>query len=141
MKRGYLWLLVTATVILTCWCAYVWNNNTYMEHKSVPVTYIDKYVTESCVKSHCRDRYMGWFRTDDGLVFDRHINDYMYKQMHLGEKFNLTLRPFDMHQTPLNNFYWFFGPIIILGLTGFFWLCTTLELAHLWIKRKKQLRV
>jgi hypothetical protein len=92
-----------------------------MEYRDVPVTYIDKLVTQSCHKGSCSDRFIGLFKTDVGYVFDRPISAYMYRQMHIGERFSLNLRQFDIKQTERDNIYWFFTPIIVYIITFFSW--------------------
>lgn len=97
----------------------------YMQYKDVPVTFVDRHLDESCSKSSCRDRFVGLFKTNEGVFFDREISYYTYSQMHLGEKFTLNLRRFDIKQTPWENAVWFFG-VAILFATGVGTLLTTL---------------
>ena len=111
-----IWLAVIVTVAMII-ATYHMFENSYMRYKDTPVTFVDKFVTSSCHKSSCRDRYIGIFKTTDGHVFDRPISAYMYRQMHLGEQFALNIRQFDIQQTTRDNLLWFFGPVFILALT------------------------
>lgn len=129
-------LLLWLSLALSTWCYYIWNNNTYMTYTDVPVTFFDRHMGQSCHKSSCRDAPEGWFRTDDGFVFSQPISDYMYYRMHLGEHFTLSMRPFDLHQTPRENIYWFFGPIIVLMATCIIWFLTLIQLADQYRNRK-----
>ena len=114
--------LLFLIVTLSSWSTYVWNNNVYMKFQDVPVTFIDKYTVQACSKHSCTARLEGLFKTESGYVFDREISGYMYRQMHLGEKLTLNLRQFDIKQTPRDNLYWFFGPLLVYGLTIVVWL-------------------
>lgn len=142
MLRSFAFWLYFITIGLTVSSYLVMTNNVYMTERNYPVTYTHKYVVESCVKSHCRDRYMGRFVTDEGQVFSRHISDYMYNHMRIGEQFDLTLRPMDIKQTPKDNALWFFGPVILYSVNLVFlfivFVCTIVEVYDY---RKKKLRV
>lgn len=107
----------------------------YMQYKDVPVTFVDRHLDESCSKSNCRDRFVGLFKTNEGVFFDREIGYYTYSQMHIGEKFTLNLRRFDIKQTPWENAIWFFGVVILfsIGLATLFatLLCKWIEVGEL----------
>ena len=97
----------------------------YMQYRDVPVTFIDRHLDESCSKSNCRDRFIGLFKTSEGVFFDREVSYYTYSQMHIGEEFTLNLRRFDIKQTPWENAIWFFGVVILFAI-GIGTLLTTL---------------
>ncbi len=115
-ERSFQLLLLFALVLggLSTW---VYNNNDYLTYRDVNVTFIDRHGSNSCHKGTCRDYLIGLFKTDDGLFFERPIGLYMYRQMHLGERFTLNLRPMETKQTTYNNIVWMFGPIILYALT------------------------
>lgn len=128
--------LLLLTIALSSWSTYVWNNNVYMKYQDVPVTFIDKYTVQACGKHHCTARLEGLFKTESGYIFDREISGYMYRQMHLGEKLTLNLRQFDIKQTPRDNLYWFFGTLLVYGLTAIAWFLLLCWFLDQYIKRK-----
>jgi hypothetical protein len=131
-------IILTLTLIFSGLSVYVVKYNTYMTEVDVPVTFMDRWTRQSCHKSHCSERYVGFFRTEQGITFTRDIGDYMYHRMRLGEKFELTLRPFDIRQNTSDNVWWFFGPPIVWGITLVLWLMSMGVLydisSHYWSK-------
>lgn len=125
-------------IALTGLSMYIKDNNEYMAFRDVPVVFIDKYTRESCHKGHCRDRFKGLFRTEDGTVFDRQISAYMYRQMHLGERFSLNIRQFDIRQTPSDNLWWFFIPVLVYVLTGTAWIFSLIGYLVWYLDRPKK---
>lgn len=106
-----------------------------MEYKDYPVTFVDKYTRQRCYKGSCHDQYEGLFKTEDGYVFDRPISSYMYRQMHLGEKFPLKLRPLDIRQTSWDNAVWFIMPVFVYVITFVMWLATIVGfITGLWFR-------
>lgn len=127
-------LVALVLVGLALWMA---NNNDYMTYRDYPVTFIDRSAPTSCHKGSCRANHTGLFKLEDGTFFERPIGVYMYTQMHLGEKFNLNLRPMDIKQTPANNVKWFFMPIIVYCIATFF-AAIALIFAGTWIHQRIQ---
>lgn len=115
------WSIIIAAILMLGWSTYVFKNNTYMEYRNVPVTFVDRWASESCHKGSCRDRLLGLFKTDDGVFFERHISLYMFRQMRLGERFDLHLRQMDIKQTERDNVLWFFGPVLVYIVTFMLW--------------------
>lgn len=124
-------------ILLAISSTWVWVNNDYSTYRDVPVTFIDKFAQESCHKGSCHDRFIGLFRTDEGVIFDRPISAYMFRQMHLQEKFTLNLRPFDIKQTPMDNVFWLFGPMILHIVTVIFWLFMIYSVCDDWYTSRK----
>lgn len=124
-----LWLAGILAILMTIASYSMFAYNDYMTYRDTPVTFVDKFTTDSCHKGHCRDRYIGLFKTTEGIVFDRPISAYMYRQMHLGEQFALNIRPFDIRQNDSDNAIWFFGPIIVAGLALIAWSVFLSELS------------
>jgi len=135
--RIALFALIAAILLQTSWSWYVATNNTYLEYRNVPVTYIDRHETRSCHKGSCKDNLIGLFKTDDGVFFERYIGLYMYRQMHLGEKFELNLRQMDIKQTKRDNILWLFGPIVVHLVTITLWFAMLLAIGGNVIKRYK----
>ena len=128
--------ILTLIIALSAWSVYVWNNNTYMEYRDVPVTFIDKYTLQACSKHGCSVRTEGLFKTEDGYVFSRSISSYMYRQMRLGEKFDLNIRQMDIQQTAQDNIYWFFGPVVLYIVTFVIWCLSLFHLFDEYTKYK-----
>ena len=128
-----LWLAGILAILMTIASYSMFAYNDYMTYRDTPVTYIDKFTTDSCHKGHCRDRYIGIFKTTEGIVFDRPISAYMYRQMHLGEQFALNIRPFDIRQNDNDNAIWFFGPFVVVALTLIVWVLF-LSVVHDYLK-------
>ena len=115
-------VLILVGVLLMLGSVVLHNSSDYMHKKDVPVTFIDKRLDQSCRKGRCRDYMVGLFKTEEGVYFDRPISFYMHSQVHLGEKFNLNIRRFDIKQTGWENTVFFFGTVILFsfGITCLF---------------------
>jgi len=107
-------LILSAACIIGAFSLHF--SSDYMQSKEMMVTLVDRHLEESCHKSRCHDRFIGLFKTEDGRFFDKEINLYTYKQMHLGEKFTISIRRFDIKQTPWENVFFFFLPCILLSV-------------------------
>lgn len=110
-----------AALIVVAAAFWVFYNNDYMTYRNYPVTFVDRSAPTSCHKGRCHANHTGLFKLEDGTFFERPISVYMYTQMHLGERFELDLRPFDIRQTSSQNVWWFFIPAILFSaaLVGF----------------------
>ena len=106
------WVITLVVVATALWVFY---NNDYMTYRNYPVTFVEKSETTSCHKTSCRPRYIGLFKLGDGTYFNQDIGKYMFTQMHLGEQFELELRPFDIRQTPSQNWWFFFMPVFLFS--------------------------
>lgn len=94
----------------------LYYNNDYMRYRDIPVTFIEKSVEDTCHKTRCRKTYIGLFKTDGEIYFDRPISYYMYTQTPLREQFELSLRPKDIRQSPRENLLYFFLPVLLFSL-------------------------
>lgn len=100
------------------WSTYIYKNNDYMTYQDVPVEYVKRYITQSCHKSQCTDRYEGLFkRLSDGYIFDRSITPSMYHTYPAGSRYDMRIRPIDIKQTGRDNILRFFGSLIVYIVT------------------------
>lgn len=120
--------LIALAIMLSVISVYTFKSNPYMRYSDVPVTFIDRYTTQSCHKSSCREVFVGVFRTDRDVIFEQRINGYTYRQMHLGEKFTLNIREFDIRQTGKENVFLFIGPALLYSLTLTVWFAVLVTL-------------
>ncbi len=139
-ERIQAYAFMAVLFLMSGWSWWSYENNDYMTYRDVPVTFVERQATNSCHKGSCHDYLEGLFRTDDGMFFSRPISLYMYKQMHLGERFSLNLRPFDMRQTERDNLIWMFGTLAVYIVTAFLWAFALLYLyfsLYEYVKRRR----
>lgn len=120
--------LIALALLLNATSIFVFKNNPYMRYNDVSVTFIDRYATQSCHKSSCREVFVGVYKTESGTVFEERISGYSYRQMHLGEKFTLNIRQFDIHQTSKENLFLFLAPVILYSITLTAWFAVLVSL-------------
>lgn len=91
----------------------VFNNaNTYMEYTNYNVEVMEIYSGQSSGK-YSSLNFIGVFKTDTGIVFDRNISASTYSQLKKGDTITLNLRPFDVKQDTTSNIIWFFGSVVL----------------------------
>jgi hypothetical protein len=114
MKQWKMYFIIA--VISGLFLSIISYKDDYTVEKDVPVTFIEKMQRDSCSKHSCRGQMYGLFKTEDGYFFDRRISMYMYTQMHVGEKFNMSLSRMDIKQTGWDNLIYFFGTTIFTSI-------------------------
>lgn len=129
--------LIALVIMLSGISVYIFKSNPYMRYSDVPVTFIDRYATQSCHKGSCREVFVGVFRTERDIIFEQRIDGYSYYQMHLGEKFTLNIREFDIRQTGKENLFLFFGPALFYSLTLTLWLAVFVGIYSILNKKER----
>lgn len=131
-------LCTIAVALLLCVLSVtLYKNNSYMVYKDIPVTLVDRYTSQSCHKSSCYEIYKGVYKTDAGDIFEQRISGYAYRQLHLGEKYSLNIRAFDIRQTGRNNLFWFILPVLFYSIAITSWFAVLVELYALLTKKGK----
>lgn len=116
---------IAFVIALVCTVVLQYNND-YMRYRDIPVTFIEKGVESNCHKSNCRTTYIGLFKTDGEIFFDRPVSYYMYTQTPLRKQFELNLRPMDIRQTPRENVLYFILPAVMFSGTSVLGIVTLL---------------
>lgn len=56
------------------------------------------------------------FKLDDGYVFDKPVAVATYSQLKVGQRYTMSFRPMDIQQTPFENLFFFFLPVILTSI-------------------------
>lgn len=123
---SYSYFAMVFLVGLVC-TSLTWWANDYMRAFDREVEIVEKFVGSSTGK-HSHMQFIVVYKTDDGRYADSYLKPSEFHQLKVGDKVNMTLREFDLQQTPLNNFLWFFLAMVVyvlgsiamfIGLVGF----------------------
>jgi hypothetical protein len=123
-RRFAIWLL-TVFLLIISWVGL--TENEYMSYRETPITVVDKLQTHS--KSG-HPHFTILYRTDAGVLFDRPVSYGTFKTSDIKDRYNITVREFDVRQTAYKNVVFFIIPILfmscftsmVLLLPLFWWL-------------------
>lgn len=95
-----------------------WWGNDYMREFDRTVEIVEKYAGPGTGK-YASTEFILVFKTEDGRYSDAYVSPSTYHRLNVGDTTTMTLREFDIEQTPLNNFLWFFMALVVYVLGSF----------------------
>lgn len=111
-SRSYFALIFLVGLVCT---SFTWWGNDYMRELDRTVEITEKFTGTSTGKySHME--FIVVYKTDDNRYGDTRVDAAVYHQLKVGDKVTMNLREFDIAQTPLNNFLWFFMALVVYVL-------------------------
>lgn len=125
---------IAVLVVLTS-CSFIFND--YMKFVSTEVEVVAKLILPDS-KGRSSDAVINYKRVSDGITFDRNVSVGTYVSSNPGDRYAINVREMDVRQTTWDNARFFFGPIVLLSITGTYFIMFLLGLVPGMYKRNDE---